>query len=226
MKKIIYVVAALLPLWFASSSKPSPADGQNEDFVFGAVDIGLSVKWANANLGAASPEDYGDYYAWGETTPKVDYTWKTYKWCKGSETSLTKYNTSPEYGTIDNKTQLDPEDDVAHVKLGGTWRMPTADEIDELVSTQNRPNYRWDKIIVDDDEVAWKVTYLDNGNSITLPTACYKFGTTLIYSISIWSSSLDPLYPYEAFFLCLYNTGLDLSFDTRSDGVPIRPVCD
>ena len=133
---------------------------------------------------------------------------------------------SETFGVMDLTESRNKSLELVESIYPGDMTMPTADEIDELVSTQNRPNYRWDKIIVDDDEVAWKVTYLDNGNSITLPTACYKFGTTLIYSISIWSSSLDPLYPYEAFFLCLYNTGLDLSFDTRSDGVPIRPVCD
>ena len=222
MKKNISILAALLPLLFVSCTEFETA----EDFVFGAVDIGLSVKWANANLGAESPMGYGDYYSWGETSPKKDYSWGNYKWSKGSETSLTKYNTSIEFGTVDNKPELDPEDDVAHVKLGGTWRLPTSEEIDELVSTQRSPDYRWEEISVHDDVVGWKVTYLGNNNSIYLPAACYKFGTDLIYGIYIWSSSLNVDYPFEAYYLCLYTTGFNLSSNARSDGVPVRPVCD
>ena len=90
----------------------------------GAVDLGLSVYWATCNLRESgfvgSPEAYGDYYAWGETETKSEYNWSIYKWCNGSYDSLTQYNTNSSYGTVDNKTILDPEDDVAHVKLGGS----------------------------------------------------------------------------------------------------------
>ena len=81
------------------------------------VDLGLpsGVKWATCNVGAISPEDYGGYYAWGETEEKENYSWSTYKWCNGSENTLTKYCVSSDYGTLDNKTVLDAEDDVAHV---------------------------------------------------------------------------------------------------------------
>ena len=68
------------------------------------VDLGLSVKWATCNVGASSPEEYGDYFAWGEVEPKEVYDWNTYKWCNGSEYSLTKYCTNSSYGTVDNKT--------------------------------------------------------------------------------------------------------------------------
>ena len=98
-----------------------------------AVDLGLSVRWATCNVGANSPEEYGGYYAWGETEEKKDYNWDTYKWCKGSYNTFTKYCTNGSYGLIDNKIELDAEDDVAHVKLGGDWRMPTFDEIKELI---------------------------------------------------------------------------------------------
>ena len=98
------------------------------------VDLGLSVKWATCNVGAQTPEDYGDYYAWGETEPKDFYFWDTYKYCDGTYNSLTKY-TDGAYGKdgfSDNKSVLDPEDDVAHVKWGGNWRIPTKDELEEL----------------------------------------------------------------------------------------------
>ena len=98
------------------------------------VDLGLSVKWATCNVGASKPEEYGDYYAWGETEPKDFYFWKTYKYCDGSYKTLTKYTDSAcgKDGFSDNKSVLDPEDDVAHVKWGGNWRIPTKDEIEEL----------------------------------------------------------------------------------------------
>ncbi|MBQ3804318.1 MAG: hypothetical protein II844_00740 [Prevotella sp.] len=100
------------------------------------VDLGLTsgTKWATCNVGATTPEGYGDYFAWGEISPKNDYSWETYKWCNGSGTSLTKYNTSSEYGpVIDNKSTLDASDDAAHMNWHGAWRMPTGDEIYELL---------------------------------------------------------------------------------------------
>ena len=98
------------------------------------VDLGLSVKWAICNVGASKPEEYGDYYAWGETEPKDFYFWSTYKYCDGAYKSLTKYSDSAcgIDGFSDNKSVLDPEDDVAHVKWGGNWRIPTKDELEEL----------------------------------------------------------------------------------------------
>ena len=102
-----------------------------------AVDLGLpsGLKWASFNLGATTPEEYGDAYAWGEIETKTVYDWSTYKWCNGTQTSLTKYNTSDSYGLVDNKTQLEPEDDVARIKLGSKWRIPTHAEIQELVKS-------------------------------------------------------------------------------------------
>ncbi len=103
-----------------------------------AVDLGLSVKWADCNVGALFPDEIGFYYAWGEierTTSNIDKGykyWSDYKWSYGAYNKLTKYCTSSDYGIVDNKKSLEPEDDVAHVKLGGTWRMPTSDELWEL----------------------------------------------------------------------------------------------
>ena len=91
-----------------------------------AVDLGLSVKWASFNLGATSLEEYGDYYAWGETEVKDVYSLDTYKWHNNSSTSLYfKYDG-------EDKFILDPEDDVARIKLGGDWHIPTYDEFREL----------------------------------------------------------------------------------------------
>ena len=96
------------------------------------VDLGLSVKWAKCNIGAETETEYGDYFQWGETTPDTDYTWATYKYCNGSYNTLKKYNDKSSYGTVDNKTVLDPEDDAATQIMGGNWRMPTETEIQEL----------------------------------------------------------------------------------------------
>lgn len=95
-----------------------------------AVDLGLSVKWAPYNVGATRPEQYGDYFAWGETRPKAIYSWDNYKWLQDNQ--LTKYVTDSYYGSVDNKFYLDPEDDAAHVNWGGNWRMPSLTEFEEL----------------------------------------------------------------------------------------------
>ena len=91
------------------------------------VDLGLSVKWATCNVGATAPTEYGDYFAWGETTRKKDYSWDTYKFTEDGGSTFTKYNKT------DGKTVLDKEDDVVAVNWGGEWRTPTLDEIKELV---------------------------------------------------------------------------------------------
>ena len=185
------------------------------------VDLGLSVKWATCNVGASSPEEFGGYYAWGEIEEKENYSWNTYKWCNGSYDTQTKYCTSSSYGTVDNKTVLDPEDDVAHVKWGGTWRMPTLEEQIELLynctwswTTQNGVN-------------GYKVTG-PNGNSIFLPAAGYRNGEGAYYRGSAgyyWSSSLYSDDSYGA-----YGLGFDSGnrgwgyYGYRYCGQSVRPV--
>ena len=101
------------------------------------VDLGLpsGTLWATMNIGASSPEDYGDHFAWGETTPKYVNEWSTYKWCNGNYDTLTKYCTLSNYGYngfTDGKTELDSEDDAATANWGPQWRMPSPDQIQEL----------------------------------------------------------------------------------------------
>ena len=129
-----------------------------------AVDLGLSVKWASCNIGASKPEDSGNYYAWGETETKNDFSWLNYKWSAGSNRSLTKYNTKSDYGVVDYKIALDIEDDVAHVVLGGDWRMPTYTEIEELIKECN-----WQMETV--NGVNGFRVLGPNGNSIFLPVS-------------------------------------------------------
>ena len=189
------------------------------------VDLGLSVYWASCNLGAEKPEEYGNYYAWGETEPKENYTWGTYKWCNGSETSFTKYNTESYLGAVDNVTVLALEDDAAHVKLGGSWRMPTMDELKELLS---QCTWAW---ITQDDVQGIKFTG-PNGNSIFLPAAGYREGINLRYVESYGyygCSSLHSAYPPNlTSSLYFYNSSAYATGGRtyRCDGLPVRPVSD
>ena len=99
------------------------------------VDLGLptGTLWATFNVGASCPEEYGDHFAWGETEPKEVFTWENYKWCDGSENTLTKYCSDSTYGTVDNKTELEFEDDAASVNWGLGWRMPSQTQVYELM---------------------------------------------------------------------------------------------
>lgn len=145
-----------------------------------AVDLGLSVKWANMNVGASKPEDYGDSFAWGETVPKSTYDWSTYKWCNGSENTMTKYCTDSSYGTVDNKTSLELSDDAANANWGGTWRMPTSAEFSEL---KTKCTWSW----TTQNSVRGYLVTGPNGNSIFLPA----FFDDTTGSIFLWTSSLN-----------------------------------
>ena len=186
------------------------------------VDLGLpsGIKWATCNVGATKPEEYGGYYAWGETDEKNNYYWSTYKWCNGSYDTQTKYCTNSSYGTVDNKTTLDPEDDVAHVKWGGSWRMPTKAEQDEL---RDKCTWTW---TTRNGVNGYKVTG-PNDNSIFLPAAGCRYGTGANYrgvSGCYWSSSLlsyDSGDACDLYFSSDYRGWGDYG---RYDGRSVRPV--
>ena len=228
--------------WFIGDAEtPVSTDAEytftvSEDFAFVArfekeeingrryVDLGLpsGLKWATCNVGASKPEDYGGYYAWGETEEKDNYDWSTYKWCKGSDDTMTKYCTSSSYGTVDNKTVLDREDDVAHVKWGGTWRMPTLDEQEELL---NNCTWTW---TTQNGVTGYKVTG-PNGNSIFLPATGYSLGTGVDYrgSRGIYrSSSLYSNSSCYAYYLYFGSRSNGWNYDGRCFGLSVRPVCD
>lgn len=205
-----------------------------------AIDLGLTVKWASFNLGASKPEEYGDYYAWGEIKPyyscldpltwkdgKTGYNWPSYKWCNGSITTLIKYNTNSEYGTVDDNTILDLEDDAARANLGGNWRMPTKEEQEEL-----RTKCTWSLTTVNGVDVYMATG--PNDNSIYFPFAGELYyhdnGQTLkegmgSYSLC-WSSSLDITSQTGAaaiFIAPNYWRPVDV-FRSRISGYSIRPV--
>ena len=185
-----------------------------------AVDLGLSVKWANWNVGADSPEDYGDYYAWGEIKVKSAYSWSTYKWCDGSFYTQTKYCTNSGYGVVDDKKVLSLEDDVAHVKWGGSWRMPTLDEIKELC---NKCSWKWTTV---NSVRGYNVTG-PNGNSIFLPAAGERYGSYVNNGGSYgyyWSATLESGNNDCAYFLSFHDGYYDWSSSFRYRGCTIRPV--
>ena len=189
---------------------------------------GKTLYWSTRNLCESgfvnSPEDYGDYYAWGETEPKENYSWSTYKWGNGSFGALKKYNTMSYYGTVDNKTVLEPEDDVASVKLGGKWRMPTDAEWTEL-----RTKCTWIWVTnYNGSGINGRLVTATNGNSIFLPAAGYRYGTDLGDTGSLGyyrSSSLytdAPLNAWSVYFSSVYVRGLANNY--RCVGYPVRPV--
>ena len=210
---------------------PNPNTGNHE-----YVDLGLSVKWATCNVGASKPEEYGDYFAWGETQPKTIYDWSTYKWCYGSKTTLTKYCTNSDYGTIDNKTILNKLDDAAYVNRGGSWRMPTDAEWSELLE---QCTWTW---TTQNGNYAYKVTSKKNGNSIFLPIEISFSDDVFVYSLGsrYLSSSLVTDSPDCAWGVTMgsnkgYTPPVEIdpndvyvsrnSYYDRCFGYFVRPVC-
>ena len=203
-----------------------------------AVDLGIvmtrtdgttyKLYWAKSNLSdkglCTNPEDYGDYYAWGETEPKESYSWSTYKYGTSSSGPFFKYNTSDSYGTVDNKTVLEPEDDVARVKLGGEWRMPTDAEWTEL---RTKCTWTW-TTNYNGTGVKGQIVTATNGNSIFLPAAGYRRDTKLYDAGSYgyyWSSSLNTDKPSIAWYVN-FNSGTvrRRDYGYRSYGQSVRPV--
>ena len=173
---------------------------------YAAVDLGLSVKWATCNVGAESPEDYGNYYAWGETETKDYYS---------SSTSVT-------YGVEMDDIAGDAEYDAATANWGSTWRMPTYDELKEL---RDDCTWTW---TTENDVNGYLVTG-SNGNSIFLPAAGYRNGTSLLYREedgTYWCST-----PYEsntqyAYHLYFGSDGHGTGWNSRGHGRTVRPVAE
>ena len=200
---------------------PKPTSGYENGHKW--VDLGLSVKWATCNVGATSPEGYGSYYAWGETSTKSSYTWSNLKYClDNSGDKFSKYLGQSKYGTVDNKTTLDLSDDAAHVNWGGSWRMPTKAEQDEL-----REKCTWTRTTMNGKN-GYKVTSKLNGNSIFLPAAGCRYNSGLDNdgsNGSYWSSSLDPSYSDGAYCLSFDSGEVDWRSYRRRNGQSVRAVC-
>ena len=203
MSRSLFFLSLLFAAAIATTAQ-SPADGTINGHDY--VDLGLSVMWATCNIGADQPEDYGDYYAWGEAETKSEYT---------KENSAT-------YGK-DNFTFHD----AAAENWGGTWRMPTRNEFEELID-----NCDWTWITVGDHN-GYKVTSKKNGKSIFLPAAGYRDGSSSYgarYSGFYLSSShiaSIAFYSVYAFALDFTSYHVDVRhYYDRYCGTTIRPVAE
>ena len=170
------------------------------------VDLGLSVKWATCNVGASKPEDYGNYYAWGETSTKSSYT---------SDNSKT-------YGKQMNDIKGNSQYDAARANWGGTWRLPTKAELEEL---KNKCTWRW---TTQNGVKGYKVTG-PNGNSIFLPVAGYRSGSSLDYAGvygGYWSSTPYESDIFRAYYLYFSSGGQSVDWRSRFHGRSVRPVAE
>ena len=198
----------------------------------GSVDLGLSVYWATCNLGASKPEEYGGYYQWAGledvTSTSIYLCWgnSLYHKSRGYNGYWTKYVPSDKLsywygsGSPDNKTVLDPEDDVAHVMLGGKWRMPTRAEFEELY---NNCTSEWTTL---NGVNGRKFTSKKNGKCIFLPAASLRCDDDLIMSSfgGYWSSSLSTGNPDNACGLGFSTGKVGTDFFYRYYGLSVRPV--
>ena len=166
MKKLLLVALTLMFVGAVGNAKASGSDnGAKTSDGVEAVDLGLSVKWANMNVGATKDSGFGSYFAWGETKTKSYYSWDTYAWSQGNTKFLFKYSTN------DRKTQLVLTDDAARANWGGDWRMPTLEECEELADPE-KCKWEW---ITKDGVNGYKVTGKKTGNSIFLPITGFRF---------------------------------------------------
>lgn len=181
------------------------------------IDMGTGVKFACCNVGADSPIGYGDYFAWGEITPKSTYTWATYKWCNGASSNITKYCLHSNLGTVDKKIQLELADDAARANWGGTWRMPTIDELEKLNS---ECTWTWTTL---SNVKGYEVT-AENGNTLFLPAAGRSGGGAYIDEGGFWSSSLQLSNDQYSRFLGFRSNYHSVDLHFRYFGRSVRPV--
>ena len=204
----------------------------------GWVDLGLpsGTLWATCNVGAGSPEEYGDYFAWGETQPKDIYRWDNYQWMTAGQASwsyINKYTFSDrqtgacwfENGVFvgDNKTLLEAADDVATANWGSEWQMPSPEQVNELIND----NYTTSVWTEQGGVLGYRITSLANGNSIFLPAAGYRedagfyqAGTQGCY----WTRSLSTSYADYATGYYLHGGGIGTYENSRHPGFSVRPV--
>ncbi|MBO7652929.1 MAG: InlB B-repeat-containing protein [Bacteroidales bacterium] len=194
------------------------------------VDLGLpsGTKWATCNVGATTPEGYGNYYAWGETESKDTYSWGNYKYsAEGAsyqDAKLTKYCNVAQHGNngfTDALTTLESIDDAATVNWGVGWRMPTGEEMNELLNNCTH------ECITQNSVYGVKFTG-SNGNSIFLPAAGNRYDSEFYdasFGGSFWSSSLYSGNSGRAWFLTFYSGYCGMDYYYRNSGMTVRPVC-
>lgn len=208
-------------------------EGDNSD-THEYIDLGLpsGTLWATCNVGASSPEAFGDFFAWGEVQPKSTYNWNTYKYCvNGDSKQLIKYCNNASYGYhgfTDGQTYLKPLDDAATMNWGIKWRTPTKAEWEELFRYTTITDTTW-------NGVSGMLYSSRNGKSVFLPASGFldDEGVNALHALPMvcalyWSSTLSANYPSNSWSVVLYYMlGLwqrDLGYYERNIGLPIRPV--
>ena len=184
------------------------------------VDLGLpsGLKWATCNVGATIPQDFGNYYAWGETQPNKDYyDWSTYKWATIDKDR--KLDKLIKYCTNDSKTVLDLEDDAAAVNWGGTWRMPTPEDWKELI---NNCTWTW----TGDFDKRYLEIKGPNGNRIILPDAGFYEYSVYYSNCKYWLNTIDDFYMANANCIVMEYFSIGMAACDRMCGLPVRPVCE
>ena len=215
MNKSLFIIALTLMAYTANAQEAIQTlcpDGNHPHM----IDLGLpsGTKWACCNVDASQPEDYGGYYAWGETEEKEIYSWNTYIHCDGS--SSTCHNLGSDIAGT--------KYDVAHVKWGGDWVMPSETQEYEL---KVNCTYTW---TIENGVKGGKFTSKENGASIFLPAAGYRNGSRFssiggggIYMSSTQHPSYSN-YSHFLFFISGYNA-VDMSYKGgRYYGLSVRPV--
>ena len=234
MKRFLKAIAAImLTVALIGSVGCTKPDDQNDidgtynghDYV--DLDLPSGTLWATCNVGADSPDQYGYYFAWGETTPKGTYNWSTYKYSNGDYNQLTKYCSQSDFGyngfTDDLKT-LQPSDDAATANWGEGWSTPTYNQWVELLT---KCSHSWTTI----NEVKGCLFTARNGNSIFLPAGDSRNdedSRIIDDTGSYWSSTLHQYMPdgVKGFQFIISFEDCDL-YDTfcRASGRPVRAVC-
>ena len=192
------------------------------------VDLGLpsGTKWASCNVGAEKPEDFGLYFAWGETqgyegiTDEKQFSWADYKLCGGSNSTLTKYNNNSSYGTVDNLTPLEQVDDAAYTS-DKTCRMPTKEELEELTANTTST---WETL---NGVNGRRFTSKTNGNSIFVPAAGYCSDGSVggVGSNGVlWSSSRLESNSRGAWILDFVSVNVGVGSGGRYYGFTVRAV--
>ena len=228
MRKVFFILAALcVPLLFVScggDDEPSGAEngslgggtsGKTDNHEY--VDLGLTsgTLWATMNVGATKPEEYGDYFAWGETTPKQNYSRNNYKWYN-TEGKYTKYCTDGYKGVVDNKTELELADDAAYVNWGKNWRMPSNAQFEEL---RAECTWQW-------NGRGHLFTSKKNNNTLFLPAAdCISAFSYAGKNGFYWSRTTDRHGSLTGYYNMRYSSGeLYWIFVDRYIGCSVRAV--
>ena len=230
----IYTLFALLMIIAIGCNKPDEPsnNGNNNDSNGGSslngheyVDLGLpsGTLWATCNVGATKPEEYGDYFSWGEIEPKGTYNWSSYKYCNGNNNTLTKYCNNSIYGNngfTDNLTTLLFEDDAATVNWGNGWHMPTKEQWQEL---SDNINSTWTTL----NGINGRLFTANNGQSLFLPAGGSHWGGELIgrgFDGDYWSKSLYIDNSRDAWYFGFSSDIYGIVNYRRDYGPSVRPV--